>query len=111
MGACRVDLQKKQRTLNEKYPLDSEEGVRNLILSYAELNESRFMQGLEIVNLLLDFESAMNIAALSESEGGAVSTAVNRGPSGWVGREFLDSAVKKITGVFIGWNYDDVTNG
>ncbi|WP_159081887.1 hypothetical protein [Paenibacillus sp. CAA11] len=86
--------------------MTTEDGVRAVLFSYADLKSARFSEGYELVNLIIDFEDAVSRAGLNRVEFNAVSITIQGGPHRWINTNALDSAIKKITKVFIDWDYD-----
>ncbi|AIQ13619.1 hypothetical protein [Paenibacillus durus] len=108
MGACKIDTEKVQRAFDEKFRMEDAQTVRRVLVEYDTLAADRLARGSgELVVLLADFQRAVNCAGLTLSERRAVSVAVNGGPTHWaLDPVALDSAVEKITDVFVGWRYD-----
>ncbi|MMZ66180.1 hypothetical protein D1872_286530 [compost metagenome] len=108
MGLVKVDIQKEQRNIDADYRMETEAGVMKVLRGYRELTFRKYNGSIELVGLLADFNDAVEIAQLTDSEREAAYKTVTGTPCEEINNCALESAAKKIAGVFRGWRYDCV---
>jgi len=67
-----IDTEKRERALDERYALDSPEGVRLLLSEYHALEERQYMGDYDAVVILADLRIALERADLTERQRQAV---------------------------------------
>lgn len=95
-----------QRNICEDYRMETEEGVMKVLRGYREMNFAKYGGSSELIDLLIDFNDALERAELDAKERAALRTLVTGGRVRNDGKTALDSALRKITEVFREWRYD-----
>lgn len=73
MGAVSVDLLKRERRYEARYPLDNPFGVRHLFEDYDYLRDSAYSRGdYDALHVIIDFKDAMDNANLTRKQKGAL---------------------------------------
>lgn len=69
MGAVSVDLNKRDRLYEARYPLDNPFGVRHLFEDYDKLRDSALTDGdYDAMNVMIDFKDAKENAKLTQKQ-------------------------------------------
>jgi DNA-directed RNA polymerase specialized sigma24 family protein len=69
MGAVSVDLNKRERLYEARYPLDNPFGVRHLFEDYDKLRDSAYSKGdYDALHVMIDFKDAVDNANLTQKQ-------------------------------------------
>jgi DNA-directed RNA polymerase specialized sigma24 family protein len=80
MGAVSVDLNKRERVYEARYPLDNPFGVRHLFEDYDKLRDFAYSKGdYDALHVILDFKDAMDNAKLTQKQKDALHHVYNLG--------------------------------
>jgi DNA-directed RNA polymerase specialized sigma24 family protein len=80
MGAVSVDLNKRERLYEARYPLDNPFGVRHLFEDYDKLWDSAYSKGdYDALHVMIDFKNAINNAKLTQKQKDALHYVYNLG--------------------------------
>lgn len=118
MGAVAIDIDKKARTIEEKYTLYEAKGIKKVIKEFYNIRERSLTKGdYDAVVLLSDLETAINVANLGPRQ----LDVVQYNKLGYKQQEIADimgvdrktvtatfnQAAKKIANVYKEWEYLD----
>jgi DNA-directed RNA polymerase specialized sigma24 family protein len=80
MGAVSVDLSKRERVYEARYPLDNPFGVRHLFEDYDKLRDSAYSKGdYDALHFIIDFKDAIDNAKLTQKQKDALHHVYNLG--------------------------------
>jgi DNA-directed RNA polymerase specialized sigma24 family protein len=80
MGAVSVDLNKRERLYEARYPLDNPFGVRHLFEDYDMLRDSAYSKGdYDALHVIIDFKDAIEGARLTQKQKYALYYVYNLG--------------------------------
>jgi DNA-directed RNA polymerase specialized sigma24 family protein len=80
MGAVSVDLNKRERLYEARYPLDNPFGVRHLFEDYDMLRDSAYSKGdYDALHVIIDFKDAIEGARLTHKQKYALYYVYNLG--------------------------------
>jgi DNA-directed RNA polymerase specialized sigma24 family protein len=80
MGAVSVDLNKRERIYEARYPLDNPFGVRHLFEDYDRLHDSAYTNGdYDALHVMIDFKDAIEGARLTRKQKDALYYVYNLG--------------------------------
>ncbi|RAU96826.1 sigma factor-like helix-turn-helix DNA-binding protein [Paenibacillus sp. YN15] len=120
MGAVKIDIEKDERNLSVKYALNDKRGVRLLLRDRYHIANRRFLGDLAAADILIDLNSAIESAGLTERQAEALGyvygywqltqeeAAQTMGIRQNTVSELLDIACERIAGVFERWNYGEI---
>ncbi|KKO54502.1 sigma factor-like helix-turn-helix DNA-binding protein [Paenibacillus sp. DMB20] len=119
MGVVKTDLEKQAREYEAKYALHSSAGVRALLKDRHHIAERRFYGDVSASDILLDLDSAITIADLTERQAetimliyGADLTQARVSEIMGITQksvdEHIEAATEKIAAVFAQWEYGEV---
>lgn len=120
MGHVKIDTAKKERTYSVKYALDSAAGVKLLLRDRHRISSARFRGDYAASDILLDLNSAIYNAGLTERQTEAVAlisgfdltqeeAARVMGVLRQTVAELYDKAAEKLAAVYRKWEYGEVT--
>lgn len=120
MGAIKTDIEKQARAYEVKYALNDAAGVKALLRDRHRISSARFSGDYSACDILIDLNSAIYNAGLTERQTEAVAwvygadiTQAKAAEIMAVTREavtqFISEAATKIAAVYKRWEYDEIT--
>lgn len=120
MGACHVDLTEKGRQYSVQYALNDAAGVKALLQDRHKIGVRRFSGDTDASDILLDLDSAIEAAGLTERQAEALAlvygldvtqadAALSMGISQKNVNDHLTGAMQRIAAVYIKWEYGTVS--
>ncbi|OMC96222.1 sigma factor-like helix-turn-helix DNA-binding protein [Paenibacillus sp. FSL R5-0636] len=122
MGAIKVDTEKDSRAYAVKYTLSDSVGVKKLLRDRHYIGEARFQGNTSASDVLVDLNSAISSAGLTERQAESVAwvygvdltqadAAKAMGISQPTVKQSVDEAAEKIAAVYRKWEYGEITVG
>lgn len=102
MGACKIDIFAKQRAIDEKYRMETEDGVSQALSDVSRLAGTSMRGNYAAVDLIVDLESAITEAAFTPEEIRQIERHVAGGESAG------PDVIARIAAVFQRWEYDRI---
>ncbi|RCX22933.1 uncharacterized protein DUF134 [Fontibacillus phaseoli] len=120
IGHVKIEVDKKERTYSVKYALDSAAGVKSLLRDRHRISSARFRGDRAASDILLDLNSAIYNAGLTERQTEAVAlisgfdltqaeAARVMGIARQVVARMYAEAAEKLAAVYRRWEYGEVT--
>ena len=119
MGHAKIDTAKRDRTYSVKYALSTAAGVKSLLRDRHRISSARFKGDTAASDILLDLNSAIYNAGLTERQTEAVAlisgmdltqaaAARVMGIARQVVAKMYDEAAEKLAAVYRKWEYGEV---
>jgi len=129
MGAVSIDTNKKERTFEQKYALNTKEGVEMLLNDLSALEERRFIQGdYDACNIIMDVLDAIVLSKRAKAitsrltdrqlqainlvhiEGYTYEEAASEMGISTVStvHEHCETGCERIAEIFAKWNYNEI---
>ncbi|MGG4142980.1 sigma factor-like helix-turn-helix DNA-binding protein [Paenibacillus algorifonticola] len=120
MGGTNVDLTQDTRKYQQKYALNSADGVKALLRDRHRIAARRFKGDTAASDIIIDLHSAIESSGMTDRQAEAIALVYGKdltqaeaarvmGIAQKNVSEHVDGAAEKIAEVYMRWNYEEIT--